>query len=88
MSDRTSLSGVSAALNVNHDIELAVGLGSNQRLTNDNLQGLKSKILIEGSLINSNVTGSGYQINSCYRFFSSASSIISCCVSHFNFPPS
>ena len=50
MSDSTSLAGVTTTTNVYQYIELLSILSCCQRLTNDNLQGLQSEILINASL--------------------------------------
>lgn len=60
VSDCTSLAGVSATANVNQNVELLSSLSSCQRLTNDNLQSLQTEVLINASLIDCNITITGY----------------------------
>ena len=65
LTDRSCLSGVTAALYVDDHIKLSVCLGSYQRLTNNHLQGLQTKILVDVSLIYGNIACTWYQIYSC-----------------------
>ena len=66
MTDRASLSCVTAAVNVYDNIEFVCCLSRNERLANNNLQCLKSEILVDVSFIDSDLTCSRYKINSCY----------------------
>ena len=69
VTDCSCLSCVSAAVNVYDHVKFISGLCSCQRLTNDNFQGLQTKILIDVSFIDGNFTSSRYKIYSCDRFF-------------------
>ena len=56
VTDCSCLSCVSAAVNVYDHVKFISGLCSCQRLTNDNFQGLQTKILIDVSFIDSDFT--------------------------------
>ncbi len=47
MTDCTSLAGEAAADNGALDVELIGGVGSLQRLTNDQLQGLETEVVVD-----------------------------------------
>ena len=66
MTDCSSLSCVTAAVYIYNNIEFICCLCRNKRLANNNLQCLKSEILIDVSFINSDLACSRYKINSCY----------------------
>ena len=50
-------------------IELINCLGCYERLTNNHFQGLKTKVLVDVSFIDSNLAGSRYKVYSSDRFF-------------------
>ena len=60
MSDSACLAGESATLNGNDYIVLVNVLCSNKGLTNDNLEGLKTEVLIDVSLVDSDCALTGY----------------------------
>ena len=60
MTDCSSLSGITTTAYVNQYVELVNIVGQYEWLTNDNLQGLKTKVLIDVSLIDSDLTSSWY----------------------------
>ena len=66
MADCSCLSCVTAAAYVNDHVELVCCLCSHERLANNNLQSLKSEILVNVSFIDRDLTCSRYKINSCY----------------------
>ena len=66
VTDRTSLSCVTAAFYVYNHIEFICCACSHERLANNNLQSLKSEILVNVSFIDRDLTCSRYKINSCY----------------------
>ena len=65
MTDSSCLSCISTTTYINDYIELVSCLCSHERLANNNFQSLKSEILINVSLINSNFSCSRYKIYSC-----------------------
>lgn len=76
MSDRTSLAGESAAMNINDNIKFIGSACSFKGLTNDNLQCFKTEVVIDASFINGNITCSRYKIYSGNTFLSSSGSVI------------
>ena len=65
MSDSTSLTCCAATSYSYNYVELVSCLCSYERLSNDNLECLKSEILIDRSLVDCNISISGYKLNSC-----------------------
>ena len=78
MTDGSGLAGVTAALDINLDVELIQSLGCAEGLANDNLKGLKAKVLVDICLVDGDLAGAGSQVNSRYRSLPSAGSIILC----------
>ena len=85
MSDGSGLSRETTAMYINQYIKFIYIIRCHKRLTNDYLQSLQAKILINISLIDGDLTGTWYQIYTGDGFLSSACSKKSCCVSHYNF---
>ena len=67
VTDCACLAGKTAALDIYKHIELVSAVRCNQGLTNNNLQSLKTEILVDVSLIDGNLAGSRHQIYSGYR---------------------
>ena len=63
VTDRAGLAGHSAALNIDQYVELISVLSQHERLADDGLQGLKSEIIVDISLIDRDLTGSRYKVN-------------------------
>ena len=63
MTNRAGLAGHSAALNIDQYVELISVLSQHERLADDGLQGLKSEIIVDISLIDRDLTGSRYKVN-------------------------
>ena len=80
MSDSACLAGESATLNGNDCIVLINSFCSYKGLTNDNLKGLKTEVIVDVSLVNSDVTLAGYKINTGYGRFSSAGAVLFYCL--------
>lgn len=88
MSDSTSLTCKSATLNIYKYIELSFCTCCCKWLLNDELQCIKTEILIHVFLINSYLTSSWYKVNSCDTAFSSTCSVKSITIlSHERFLP-
>ena len=84
MTDGAGLAGEAAALAVDDDVELAGGFGQVQGLTDDHLQGLIAEVLVQGALVDDDVTLAGDQTNASDRLFSSANGMEANSVSHFS----
>ena len=76
MTDCTGLTGDTAAGNVGNDVVLAYGFGNAEGLIDNQLQGFQTKIIINVSAVDGNLTGTGQQSYSCNGFFSSSSAVI------------
>ena len=63
VADSASLSGHTAALDVDQNIKLICILRQHERLANDGLQSLKSEVIIDVSLIDRDLAGSRYKVN-------------------------
>ena len=75
VTDSTCLTGEAAAANVCNDIELTNGLGNTEGLVNDELESLKTEIIVYISAVDGYVTGTGIETNSCNRLLSSACAV-------------
>ena len=60
MTDGAGLTGHAAALDGADDVNLAEGLGGDQRLTNDQLQGLEAKIIVDVTAVNDDGAGAAF----------------------------
>ena len=68
MTDRAGLTGNAAAFDGGFHIDLADGAGSDQGLTDDELQGLKAEIIIDLTAVDGDNAGAvGDQVNRTYR---------------------
>ena len=76
MADCTSLTGNTAACHGSNDIELLNGVGKGERLTNDQLEGLKTEIVVDGAAVNGDRTAAGLNSDSGNRVLSSAGAIV------------
>ena len=89
VADSACLAGDTAAANVCYDVKLTLGLGNAEGLVNDELESLKTEIVIYVSAVDGDVTGTGIEANSCNRLLSSACAVeirFSTCV-HLHYPP-
>lgn len=59
VTDGSGLAGVTAALDINLDVELIQSLGCAERLANDNLKGLKTEVLVDICLVDRDLAGAG-----------------------------
>ena len=80
MSDSTSLTGNAAALNGADDVELVQSVSNCKGLTNDELEGLKTKVIVDVSAVDGYLTAALVNTNSCNGVLSSAGSIIERCL--------
>ena len=76
MADCACLTGNAAACNGSNDVELLNGVCEGQGLTNDQLEGLQTEIIINGTAVYSDGAASGIYSNSCDRVLSSAGAIV------------
>ena len=57
MTDGAGLAGNAAACNGANDVNGAQGVGGNQRLTNDQLQGVQAEVLVDVAAVDGDGTG-------------------------------
>ena len=69
MTDSTSLTSCTTTTNVYKNVEFVSGLSCCQRLTNDQFQGLKTKILIDISLVDGTLPVPGTKYTLAMDFF-------------------
>ncbi len=75
VADSACLTRETAALYGSNDIKLAHGLGSCERLIDDELEGLKTEIVINGTSVYGDNTGTGIKTNTSDRLLSSAGAV-------------
>ena len=78
MTDGTCLAGHAAALYSADDVELLSGIGQCKRLTNDELQGLQTKVVINASAVDRDGAVARNQSYSGNRMLSSAGTVVVC----------
>ena len=89
MADGACLSGHAAACNAANYVKLLVGLGQRKRLTNDELEGLKTEIIVDVAVVDGDFAGALIQSYAGNRAFSSACAVeIRCLIVHSVMPPS
>ncbi len=88
MSDSTSLACETTAIYVSKNIICCQCLCEIERLSYDSLKCLETKVIVDVSAVNNNLTCSGNQSNSGYRSLSSACALILLNLSHLTLPPS
>ena len=76
MTDCASLTGNAAAGYGADNVQLVGVFRQSQRLTNDQLQGLQTKVFVNASAIDGDSSGTGIQANSCNRILTSAGAIV------------
>ena len=92
MTDSAGLPGNAAACNGSFDVDLTNGVGGDQGLTNDELQGLETEVIVDVTAVDGDSTGAvGNEVNASDRRLSAAGTIhigllalISC---HIHLPP-
>ena len=83
MTDRARLTGHAAAADTADNVELLAGLGEDEGLTNDQLEGLKTEVIVDISVIDGDLTGTLIESDSCNRRLSSACTVeIRCLIVH------
>ena len=86
MTDRARLTGNAAAANAANYVELLAGLGELEGLTNDQLEGFKTEVIVDISVVDGDLTGASIEANSCYRRLSSAGAVkIRCLMVYLSF---
>ena len=75
MTDGAGLAGNAAACYAAHFVELLIGFGGNQGLTDNQLQSLQSKIVVDVSIVEGNLAGSLINSYAGNRSLSSTSSV-------------
>ena len=92
MAHCAGLSGNAAACDSGFDIDLAEGIGRNQRLTYDKLEGIEAEVIVDVTAVDGDGTGPvGDEVDTRYGGLSAACSVeigalglISC---DYSFPP-
>ena len=89
MADSACLTGETAAVNVCNDVKLTNGLSNTEGLVNDELEGLKTKVIVNISAVDGDNAGTGVKANSCNGLLSStcAVEIRLCTCIQSNLPP-
>ncbi len=71
VADSASLAGSTAADNVNHDVELAIGVGQSQRAADHQLQGFQAEVIVDITIVDGNLAGAivdtGAPATECFR---------------------
>ena len=83
VTDRTCLSGITAAANEGDDVELAFGIGNSEGLVNDELESIEAEIVVDVTAVDGYNTGAGNDANASNRAFSSACAVeigLSACI--------
>ena len=76
MTDRTSLTGDTAAGNCADNVQLVHVVSQIQRLTNDQLQSIQTEVFVNASAVDRDAAVARIQTNSCNRVLTSAGTII------------
>ena len=88
MADSACLTGNAAACNSSNDVKLLDGVCEGQGLTNDQLEGLQTEIVVDGTAVDCDRAASGIYSYSCNRVLSSAGAIlIRLRIVHCSYPP-
>src|SRR5699024_5364374 len=88
VADRAGLAGDAAACNAADNVELLVGLGEDERLTDDGLQGVKAEVIVDVAVVDRDLARA--LVNSYARngALSSAGAVeIRCLIVHVRLPP-
>ena len=86
MTDRARLTGHAAAGDSADDVELLAGAGEFEGLTNDQLEGLETEVIVDVSVVDGDLTGACIETNSRYRRLSSAGAVkIRCLIVQLSF---
>jgi len=70
------LAGGAAAVNIDQDVELVVGLGQHQGLPNDHLQHPIREVLVEGPTVDGDVALAGPQIDAGHGRLPSTGTVV------------
>ena len=75
MTDRAGLAGDTAACNVGDDVELTGGTGNAEGLVHDELQGLETEVLIDGTAVDGDLAGAGVNADAGDGLLSAAGAV-------------
>ena len=75
MTDSACLTGETAAVYVSNDVKLTNGFGNTEGLVNDELEGIKTKVIVNISAVDGDSAGTGVKANSCNGLLSSTCSV-------------
>jgi len=76
VADCTCLAGYAAACDSGFDVDLAEGVGENQGLTDDELQGLKTEVIVDITTVDGDSTGAvGDEVNASDRLLSASGTV-------------
>ena len=72
VTDSTGLTGDTATCDVGNDVELTGGAGNAEGLVDDELQGLETEVIIDGTAVDGDLTGAGIDANASDGLLSAA----------------
>ena len=75
MADSACLTGDTATDNGCDDVELAGGLSHAEGLVDDELEGLKTEVIIDGTAVDGDLTAAGIQANASDGLLSAAGAV-------------
>ena len=75
MADRARLTGNTAAGNPDDNVKLVFDLGQCQRLTDNQLEGLKAEIIVDVTVVDGDLAGSGLHTDAGKRTFAAARAV-------------
>ena len=75
MTDSAGLAGNTAAGHVGDDVELTGGAGNAEGLVDDELQGLETEVLIDGTAVDGDLAAAGVQTNAGDGLLSAAGAV-------------
>ena len=75
MTDSAGLTGDTAACNVGDDVELTGGAGNAEGLVDDELQGLETEVIVDGTAVDGDLTAAGIQANASDGLLSAAGAV-------------
>ena len=75
MADSAGLTGDAAAVDAGDDVELADGVGGVEGLVDDQLEGVKSEIIVDIAAVDADSAASGIKTHAGNRLLSSACAV-------------
>ena len=75
VADSASLTGETTAVYASDDVELTLGTGGSEGLVDDQLEGVKTEVLVNVTTIDGDYARTGNDANACDRLLTSAGSV-------------